>query len=174
MLDCVWSSDVCSSDLLAKTASQVRVTGVDASPAMLELGRKALSAAGVGGRVELLCGRLPGLPLPEGGFDAVLSNSLAHHLPDATDLWREVARLAAPGGFVYVMDLLRPESPQRAKAIVEAAAKDEHPLLKEDFYNSLLAAFTLEEVRDQLAAAGLRGLEPKQVSERHWLVAGRR
>ena len=59
------------------------------------------------------------------------------------------------------------------REIVEAAAGDESPLLKEDFYNSLLAAFTLEEVAEQVAAAGLGGLWPAQVSERHWLVSGR-
>jgi hypothetical protein len=71
------------------------------------------------------------------------------------------------------MDLLRPESPERAAAIVEANAAGEHPLLKEDFYNSLLAAFTLEEVAGQLAAAGLGSLRSQQTSDRHWLVSSR-
>ena len=45
-------------------------------------------------------------------------------------------------------------------------------MLKEDFYNSLLAAFTPAEVEDQLAAAGL-SLEIETISDRHLLVSGR-
>jgi hypothetical protein len=70
------------------------------------------------------------------------------------------------------MDLFRPDSPERAREIVEAAAADEDPVLRQDFLNSLLAAFTVEEVSAQLADARLR-LDGRVVSERHWLVSGR-
>ena len=157
----------------ARALPGAEVIGVDASAAMLALGRRASASAGVAGRVTLVEGRIPGLELPDKAFDALLSNSLAHHLPDPADLWREIARLAAPGAWVHVMDLLRPATPAEARKIVSAAAAGESPLLREDFYNSLLAACTLEEVRAQLDAAGLRGLGPVRSSERHWLVSGR-
>ena len=70
------------------------------------------------------------------------------------------------------MDLLRPETEIQAKKIVESVSGDEDPLLRADFYNSLLAAFTIPEVKDQLKKAGLR-FEVKAVSERHFLVKGR-
>ncbi len=38
---------------------------------------------------------------------------------------------------------------------------------------ALLAAFTPEEVRQQLAAAGLGDIRVRGVSDRHWLAAGR-
>jgi len=159
---------------LARSAPRLSITAVDASPAMLALGREALAASGLGERVRLLEGRLPGLPLPEGGFDLIFSNSLTHHLPDPAVFWSELRRLGRTGCAVYVMDLYRPESPERAREIVRAAAAQEHPLLQEDFYNSLLAAFSLEELRGQLAAAGLYGrLSAELVSERHWLACGR-
>ena len=47
----------------------------------------------------------------------------------------------------------------------------EPPVLKRDFYNSLLAAFEIEEVRAQLAAAGMSGLSVRTVSDRHLLVS---
>lgn len=155
---------------LATAAPGLMVTGVDASSAMLERARAAVIRAGLTRRVRLIEGRLPGLPV-EPGFDAVISNSVLHHMPDPIAFWRELARLAKPGGAVYVMDLFRPESPEAARRIVETAAKDEHPVLKEDFYNSLLAAFSVEEVAVQLREAGL-ALEPRAVSERHWAVSG--
>jgi hypothetical protein len=70
------------------------------------------------------------------------------------------------------MDLFRFPSPEEAKAYVERVAGNEAPLLKEDFYNSLLAAFTPDEVRAQLGP-GLTLLECQVISDRHWVVSGR-
>ena len=70
------------------------------------------------------------------------------------------------------MDLFRPDSPERAHEIVETAAANEDPLLKRDFFSSLLAAWTVEEVRSQLAV-NLPHLDCRIISERHWLVSGR-
>src|SRR5262249_21178153 len=82
----------------------------------------------------------PMLPLPLQSFDAIVSNSLVHHMPDPFLFWNEVVRLGRPGATVLIMDLFRPESPERAREIVEKYAADEAPILKEDFYKSLCAA----------------------------------
>jgi ubiquinone/menaquinone biosynthesis C-methylase UbiE len=156
---------------VARLAPDVRITAVDGSPAMLDLARKAIDAAQLANRIELHLGRLPGLPLRERHFDAVLSKDMLHHLPDPQALWSEVRRLARPAGAVYVMDLVRPDSPAAATEIVERVAAREHPLLKKDFYNSLCAAFTVSEVRDQLRDAGLP-LTVEQVTERHMRIKG--
>jgi len=101
----------------------------------------------------------------------VLSKDLLHHLPDPMVLWNEAKRLGRPGAAVYVMDLIRPDTPQDARNIVESVAPDEHPILKEDFYNSLCAAFTVEEAKAQVRQAGLP-LEVTQVSDRHMVIKG--
>ena len=156
---------------IARLAHHARLVGVDGSPAMLEFGRKAIHAAHLSQRISLHLGRLPGLSLPEHHFDAVLSKDMLHHLPDPQGLWTEVPRLGRPGAAVYVMDLIRPDSPVAAEEIVERVAAHEHPLLKRDFFNSLCAAFTLDEVRGQLKSAGLP-LAVEQATERHLLVRG--
>jgi hypothetical protein len=69
------------------------------------------------------------------------------------------------------MDLLRPETHEGARRIVDAVAANADPILREDFYNSLCAAFSLDEVRGQLTAASL-DLRVTQVSDRHMLIAG--
>jgi hypothetical protein len=56
--------------------------------------------------------------------------------------------------------------------LVETYSADEPRLLRRDFYNSLLAAFTPVEVRSQLRRAGLRELKVEAVSDRHLLVFG--
>lgn len=156
---------------IARSAPQARITAVDGSPTMLAFARSAIHAAQLSDRITLHLGRLPGLALPQNHFDAVLSKDTLHHLPNPGALWSEVRRLGRPGAAIYVMDLMRPSSPQQARLIVEQVASAEHPLLKEDFFNSLRAAFTLEEVRDQLRDAGL-ALTAGQVTERHLCVKG--
>jgi ubiquinone/menaquinone biosynthesis C-methylase UbiE len=159
---------------LAKADPLFSITAVDASAEMIELAKKAVLRSGVAPQVLLRQGRLPGLVLETDSFDAVISNSILHHIPNAADFWYEVRRLGKRGGAVWIMDLRRPESPEAARGIVDAASEDEHPLLKEDFYNSLLAAYTADEINEQLKAAKLHeSLEAVEIGERHWAVAGR-
>jgi hypothetical protein len=73
---------------------------------------------------------------------------------------------------VLIMDLFRPRDLQAARGIVAQYAADEPEVLQRDFYNSLLAAFEPDEVREQLRAAGLGTLEVRTVSDRHLVVAG--
>jgi len=148
------------------------ITAVDGSEPMVILAQQAARAAGVEDRVRVLCARLPMLPLPLQSFDAVVSNSLVHHIPDPFLFWNEVVRLGKPGATVLIMDLFRPESPERAHEIVEQYAADQAPLVKQDFFNSLCAAFTLREVRSQIRSRGLGGLVCELASDRHWVVWG--
>jgi ubiquinone/menaquinone biosynthesis C-methylase UbiE len=156
---------------VARIAKHAHIVAVDGSAAMLEFARKAIHGAHLSGRVDVHLGRLPGLSLPEHHFDAVLSKDMLHHLPDPQALWSEVRRLGRAGAAVYVMDLMRPDSPLEAREIVERVAAREHPILKEDFYNSLCAAFTVAEVRGQLESAGLP-LTVEAVTERHMRIKG--
>jgi len=156
---------------LASALPSVRITAVDGSSAMIELARNAVRSAGLEQRVTPVQGYVPGLPLEERSFDAVLSKDLLHHLPDPMVLWSEARRLGRSGAPLYVMDLVRPESPQAAHDIVETVARDELPILKADFYASLRAAFTLEEARAQVKQSRLP-LDVTRVSDRHMVIKG--
>lgn len=149
-----------------------RVDGVDGSDAMLRYGDEALARAGLGERVRLILGRLPDERLPEPAYDLVFSNSLMHHLPDPDLIWASVRRHARPGAPVFVMDLMRPESPGAAADMVERYSGGEPDVLKRDFYNSLCAALSPDEVRASLARAGLH-LSVEAVSDRHLIAWGR-
>lgn len=157
---------------LCRALPDVAVTGVDGSEAMLAPGRAAVAAAGLASRIRLLCARLPGIERPAAGYDAVVSNSLIHHLPEPAVLWHEIARIGAAGAPVLVADLHRPESVEHAREIVETYSGAEPEVLKRDFFHSLCAAFTLPEVRGQLAEAGLESFRAEMVSDRHWAAWG--
>lgn len=165
-------------DIVLRIASRrpgLVVHGLDGSAAMLRFAVERLhEMPALGGRVQFVEGVLPGATLPLGAYDAVISNSLLHHLHDPLVFWRAVAEAGAPGAAVLVMDLFRPPGAAEARALVEQYAAGEPELLQRDFLASLHAAFEPGEVREQLAAVGLDGaLEVSTVSDRHLLVAGR-
>ena len=156
---------------LSRAFPKTHITAVDGSAAMIGLAVEAIRAAGQEFRIRAIQGYIPGLPLEERSFDAVLSKDLLHHLPDPLVLWREAQRLGREGAALYVMDLIRPATQRDARDIVETVAPHEHEILKQDFYNSLCAAFTVEEVEEQARQAGLR-LEVAKISDRHMLIKG--
>jgi ubiquinone/menaquinone biosynthesis C-methylase UbiE len=156
---------------LTRAAPDLVITGVDGSAPMIALAAEAVRAARLEQRIRLVCARVPTRILGDHAFDAVLSKDLLHHLPDPSVLWTEVVRLGRPRAVVYVMDLVRPPSPEAARRIVDAAAGSEDPILQADFYNSLCAAFTVDEVRGQLEDAGL-DLRVTLAGERHLLASG--
>jgi SAM-dependent methyltransferase len=147
------------------------ILGVDGAQAMLVLAREAVERVGLGGRIHFARLRLPARALP-GGFDAVISNSLLHHLADPQVLWAAVRQAARPGAAVLVMDLMRPESETELERLVAAYTADAPEVLRRDFRNSLRAAYRPEEVEKQLTGAGLGGFRVEVVSDRHLLAWG--
>lgn len=157
---------------LIRSLPGCRVTGVDASPAMIHLAEESVREAGFAGRITLRCERVQTLALQEPA-DAAISNSLLHHLPNPLQFWYGLKNLVKPGSPVLVMDLLRPDSPEAAQAIVNRYAAGEPAVLRRDFYHSLLAAFTEDEVAAQLAELNLSRLLIDVPDDRHWVVGGR-
>ena len=155
----------------ARALPSCRITGVDASEPMIALAGVAVKQAGLADRITFRCERFQGVSLIE-PVDAVVSNSLLHHVPNPLQFWYRLRQLVKPGSPVLVMDLLRPDSPEKAQAIVDRNAAKEPEILRRDFYNSLLAAFTEDEVAAQLAEMNLSRLIVDVVDDRHWVVSG--
>lgn len=149
------------------------VHGVDGAAAMLAHGRHRLEREGLGERARLIEGYLPGAALPLDAYDAVISNSLLHHMRDPIVLWDTVKQFGKSGAPVFIMDLLRPTDRQQAQALVDEYAAGEPDVLRHDFFHSLLAAYRVDEVTEQLRVAGLDSLNIEQISDRHLLVHGR-
>jgi ubiquinone/menaquinone biosynthesis C-methylase UbiE len=156
---------------LALACPSLQITAVDGSATMIEIADRALAQHQLLASVCTLVGFVPGLPLQDGEFDVVLSKDFLHHLPDPMALWYEIRRLARPGAFICVMDLRRPDTTSDARRIVESVAADEPEVLKSDFYNSLLAAFTPDEILQQLQTADLE-LNVTLWGDRHLLIQG--
>ena len=147
--------------------------GVDASLPMLNFALEQIKKNHLSNRINLIHAKIRSdTDFPKKNYDAVIVNSLLHHLKDPMIFWTVVKKIIAPGGRLFVMDLTRPKNTKRALEIVEKYAANEPEILKRDFYNSLLAAYTLDEVSIQMKKAGLNDLIVEKVSDRHLVVWG--
>ena len=157
---------------LAKALPGWRIDGLDAGENMLKLARQRLESETPRLDIDFRLSYLPDPSLYSGAWDALVSNSLLHHLPDPAALWSSIGRMGRPGSAVLVMDLARPGSLADANKLVDQYSEGEPEVLREDFYNSLLAAYTVDEVRDQLQRAGLGQISVDMASDRHWIAGG--
>jgi 2-polyprenyl-3-methyl-5-hydroxy-6-metoxy-1,4-benzoquinol methylase len=155
----------------ARVLPGCRITGVDASAPMIRLAEKAVTQAGLSTRVSFRCERFQDVA-GASQADAAISNSLLHHVPNPLQFWHKLRLTVKPSSPVLVMDLLRPESPEVAQAIVDRYASGAPDILRRDFYNSLLAAFTEDEIGAQLAQMNLTRLLIDVPDDRHWVAGG--
>jgi ubiquinone/menaquinone biosynthesis C-methylase UbiE len=149
------------------------IVAVDASQAMLELAKRAVEAAGASSSIDLVLADAKATKLPPRAFDIVFSNSILHHISEADRFWAEIKRVGRPGATVFLRDLYRPATLDAARDIVDLYAGSESTLLRDEYYRSLLAAYTPGEVRGQIARAGLATLRVETVTDRHMDIYGR-
>ena len=84
------------------------VTGVDLTPAMLEIGRRKVDAAGLAERVALEEGDARALTCADASVDAVVCAFGFRNFPDRAAVLGEVARVLTPNGHLLVLELFRP------------------------------------------------------------------
>jgi len=146
-----------------------RIVAADVSLPMLGYVHRAVEPDGA---IHALCMDAKTAPFPPGVFDIIFSNSILHHVSDTDRFWAEVRRVAKPHALVFLRDLARPASRAAAADIVAQYAGTETGLLREEFYRSLLSAYTPDEVRGQLARSGLAQLRVAMSSDRHLDICG--
>jgi ubiquinone/menaquinone biosynthesis C-methylase UbiE len=153
---------------LAKRNSTVQILGVDLSEEMLILGRQNVTAAGFADRITLFHVDAKMMPFEDGTFDAVVSNSIVHHIPDPSHCFKEIVRLAKPGGSFFIRDLFRPKEKVTLDQLVEKYAGNDTPHQRQLFADSLHAALTVDEVRSIVASFGFDPATVSATSDRHW------
>ena len=101
---------------------------------------------------------------------SMLSCSFA--FADPVLLWKTASLCAKPGAPVLIVDLVRPPDDEAVVRIVSEQAQDAPAILQRDFIASLRAAYSTDEVRQQLREAGLPGFHVDQVDELHFVAWG--
>ncbi len=159
---------------LCRVEPKAKVLGIDLAEHMLDLARRNVEAAGLADRVR--CERIDAkaAPFPDGSFEAVISNSIVHHIPEPIEVLAGMVRLVAPGGTLFVRDLSRPANLADLDHLVNTYAGDELAHARDMFRASLQAALTLEELQAAIESLGLPGEDASCTSDRHWTWAWRR
>jgi ubiquinone/menaquinone biosynthesis C-methylase UbiE len=153
---------------LARRAPDARVTAVDAAASMLELARGNIAAAKLSDRIDCVLADAKRLPFDDGSFPIVISNSIAHHLPEPRAALAEAVRATATGGLLFHRDLARPSDEPALQILVSTYAAEATPYQRNLFADSLRAALTVEEIADLVASLGFPRDTVRMTSDRHW------
>jgi ubiquinone/menaquinone biosynthesis C-methylase UbiE len=145
-----------------------RVVGVDLAAHMLDRAGRNVESADLSGRIRLQLADAKRLDGDVGHYEAVVSNSIVHHIPDPALALAEMARLVAPGGTLFVRDLFRPSTAYEVDLLVELYTALETAEARELFRDSLNASLTLGEMRSIVAEMGHDPAEVSMTSDRHW------
>jgi ubiquinone/menaquinone biosynthesis C-methylase UbiE len=166
---------------LCERASTASVVAIDLADHMLARARSNIARAKLEGRILLEKRDAKSAGWADGRFDLVISNTILHHIPDPTELVREMWRLTAKGGGIFLRDLVRPEAAANVRSLVERyggspASEDpgevtSHRRQVALFEASLHAALTLDEIRARVRAVGIPDAAVTMTSDRHWTLA---
>jgi ubiquinone/menaquinone biosynthesis C-methylase UbiE len=153
---------------LCREHPTVRVVAIDLAEHMLRVGRQNVDRAGMTQRIRLERCDAKQMPFPPASFDAIMSNSIVHHIPAPFTVLSEMKRVVKPCGLLFVRDLLRPRDEAELQAFVRQYAGDANAHQQQMFADSLHAALTLEEVREMIGRLGFAPATVQQTSDRHW------
>jgi ubiquinone/menaquinone biosynthesis C-methylase UbiE len=96
---------------LALARRRLETVGVDHSPEMLEIARRKAADAGLTERAAFETADVRRLRFADGEFDCVTCQGLLHHLEDLRPCLEELDRVLCPGGFFYLSEPSRDETP---------------------------------------------------------------
>src|SRR5262245_12666607 len=140
---------------LAPRRNDLRITAIDLAAHMLQIAQRNVIQARLTSQIKLEQVDAKRLPWADGEFDAVVSNSIIHHIPEPRTALHEMVRVLRAGGTLFVRDLLRPPDLPTLEKLVSIYAGDANGHQRQMFHDSLHAALSLEEVRNLLSGAGL-------------------
>ena len=148
-----------------------QIIAIDLAAEMLKLADLNIAQANLASSIQTARIDAKQMPYATGAFDAVISNSIVHHIPEPRLVFVEVVRVLQHSGLLFLRDLLRPASLAELVQLVANYAGRENVHSQQLFRDSLHAALTLDEVRDLAIACGIPATSVAQTSDRHWTLA---
>ncbi len=156
--------------LLAKRCPNLNITAIDLSEEMLKIAEQHVIDSDLSKQISLECIDAKELPYVDNCFDGIISNSIVHHIHDALTALKEMGRVLKPKGVILIRDLIRPETTDDAQRFVDIYAAEDTPYQQKLYYDSFLASFTIEEVKEMLNQTDMNGAVVVQSTDRHWSI----
>jgi len=156
---------------LCKRNSEVRVMGIDLAASMLDLAIQNIDIAGLRSQIQLAQIDAKDSGYEDEMFDAVISNSIIHHIPEPATTVSEAIRTTREGGAIFFRDLMRPSTAAEVDSLVETYAAEESEYSRRLFGESLHASLTLEEIKSLVDQFGGSPDSVTATSDRHWTWA---
>jgi len=153
---------------LCRRFADCRVMAADAAESMLELARYNIEVENLTHRIQLAQVDAKKLPFSDAMFDVTMSNSIVHHIPEPIHVLREAVRVTRPDGLLFIRDLLRPDTKDQLRQLVDTYAAGANDHQRRMFAESLHAALSLDEIRRLVTSLSFAADEVQATSDRHW------
>lgn len=85
-----------------------KITGIDISTKMLEIGKEKILKSGLSGRIELMSGDSEKIPFPDCSFDVTMVAFGVRNFSDPVKGLTEMRRVLVPGGMIMVLEFSKP------------------------------------------------------------------
>jgi demethylmenaquinone methyltransferase / 2-methoxy-6-polyprenyl-1,4-benzoquinol methylase len=94
--------------IAAVRISPLKITGIDISKKMLEIGREKINKKGLSGRIELLQGDSENIPFADNRFDVAMVAFGVRNFSDPLRGLTEMNRVLRAGGMILVLEFSKP------------------------------------------------------------------
>ena len=127
---------------LAQSFPNLNFVCYENSPAMIKIAKDNITSAGLTSKIQLIQDDVFNAT---GKYDVVLANRLLHHVNETEKFWKLINSL---GETLLVIDINRP-----SKHVIDHMRENneyQEDVYKEDLISSLQAAYSLQEVNEQI------------------------
>ena len=96
--------------MTAKYIKDARITGLDLSSGMLEIGQQKLKDKNLADRIDLVHGDSENMPFAEGTFDAITAAFGVRNYENLIAGLSEAFRVLKPGGSIFILEFSKPKN----------------------------------------------------------------
>lgn len=141
--------------ILAKEHPEWQVTAIDISEDMLVIARETAARNGISDKIDFRIASAEALPFPDNSFDLVVSNTSLHLWAEPLKVFKEIARVTAPGGCCLVWDNVRLSRLNPLPGFISRLMRmSKHQ--RQLWINAMRSAYTLKEVKALLPKTPLK------------------
>jgi len=127
------------------------VAGIDLTPEYIEVAKRLTELTGLENRVTFEVASALSMPFKDEAFDAAITLHVAMNIPERAALYREIARVLAPGATLYIFDVMKKGDSGLCFPVPWAESEDTSHLTTPEEMCMLLetAGFNVREVSDR-------------------------